>query len=369
MIPKILHFCFGLSPKGGDWGLTHYACVKSAIDRIKPEQAFLYFEFRPSGSFWELTTKIVECQQVTAPRSIFGNPLIHYAHRADVVRLEKLLSIGGIYLDCDVFVHRNFDDLLNNAVVMGRQEEQGLCNAVMLAEPGAAFLHRWYDEYRSFRSTGHDRYWAEHSVIVPHKLARAHPDELTILGPEAFFRPSWEKDDLKSIFESSDPISNEGAYANHLWESWAWLAYLRDLTPGRVRAKDSNFHSWVRPLIADLPDDLGARPIITRARNNISMFVGSDHFRKTVRHLNYRARQRIRKAVPIVRHRHLLLDKVTGAAAAFAKVGSQSKENLIASLHRRRTFQSVYRNQLWGVDDESRFFPGRTQEVTLPTII
>ena len=33
--------------------------------------------------------------------TIFGHPLIHFAHRADVVRLEKLLCIDGIYLDCD----------------------------------------------------------------------------------------------------------------------------------------------------------------------------------------------------------------------------------------------------------------------------
>jgi hypothetical protein len=359
MIPKILHFCFGLSPKGGDWGLAHYACVKSAVHRIKPKQAFLYFEYTPNGPFWELTTKIVECRQITAPRSIFGNPLLHYAHRADVVRLQKLLSTGGIYLDCDVFVHRDFDNLLGgSAVVMGREESYGLCNAVVLAEPGATFLRRWYDEYRSFRSKGHDQYWGEHSVIVPQKLALAHPDELTILGPEAFFRPSWKKDDLMSIFESSEPVSDTEAYANHLWESHTWLAYLRDLTPGYVRAKDSNFHSWVRPLIADLPDDFGARSIIARARSNISMFVGSDHLRKSSRELYHRTRSRVRRAVPIIRYRRQPLDKVVAAGAAFAKAGSRPNDNFIARLHRRRTFQAIYRDRLWAAEDEGPYFSG-----------
>src|SRR5215831_12654750 len=118
MIPKILHFCFGLSLKGGDWSLVHHACVKSAVERLKPDQAFLYFEYEPRGPYWDLTRKLVRCERITAPRTVFGNPLIHYAHRADVVRLQKLIEVGGIYLDCDVLVHRDFDDLLDNSVVL-----------------------------------------------------------------------------------------------------------------------------------------------------------------------------------------------------------------------------------------------------------
>jgi hypothetical protein len=155
MIPKILHFCFGLSRKRGEFGLAHYACVKSAIERIKPKHAFFYFEYRPRGPFWDLTSKMVDCKQITAPRSVFGNPLLHYAHRADVFRLQQLIEVGGIYLDCDVFIHRDFDDLLNNSVVLGQEGEDetiGLCNAVILAEPGARFLRRWYSQYSRFRS-------------------------------------------------------------------------------------------------------------------------------------------------------------------------------------------------------------------------
>ena len=273
MIPKILHFCFGLSSKGGgDWGLAHYACVRSAVERIEPDRAFLYFEYAPRGPYWDLTTKILECQKITAPRSVFGKPLLHYAHRADVLRLEKLIAIGGIYLDCDVFVHRNFDDLLDNSVVLGQEGEKGefgLCNAVILAEPGAAFLRRWYSEYESFRSRGHDQFWSEHSVDVPRKLAQLHRDELTILGPRAFFWPTWEEAGLNRIFSSDEPIPMDGVYANHLWESWAWSDYLSGLTPARVRTIDSNFHFWIRPLIGDLPGNLGARSMTARIISRI----------------------------------------------------------------------------------------------------
>jgi hypothetical protein len=52
---------------GGDWGLAHYACIKSAVERIKPQKAFLYFEYEPTGPWWDLTTKIVTCKRITAP--------------------------------------------------------------------------------------------------------------------------------------------------------------------------------------------------------------------------------------------------------------------------------------------------------------
>jgi hypothetical protein len=47
------------------------------------------------------------------------------------------------------------------------------------------------------------------------------------------------------------------AYATHLWESLAWEPYLEDLTPGQVRAVDTNFHYWARPMLETLPDNYG----------------------------------------------------------------------------------------------------------------
>jgi hypothetical protein len=181
--------------------------------------------------------------------------------------LEKLLEVGGIYLDSDVFVHRSFDDLLSSSVVLGQEGnggQYGLCNAVILAEAQAPFLRRWYGEYRSFRSKGSDDFWNEHSVQIPFRLAREFPDELTVLPDRAFFWPTWEKEGLKKIFRSVDPILSPGAYATHLWERLAWEPYLEHLTPKRVRSLDSNFHNWVRPMIAELPADHGAATRITR---------------------------------------------------------------------------------------------------------
>lgn len=254
---------------GKPWSLIHYACVKSAIERIKPMDVFFYCHFEPTGPWWELTRELVTVEKIKSPTQVFGNALLHPAHRADVVRLEKLLSVGGIYLDADVFVHRNFDPLLRYSAVLGEQRVKGtvtgLCNAVILAEPGAPFLEKWYASYRSFRSKGYDDHWDEHSVKIPYQLSKEYPTEITTVPHRAFFEPTFLAEDLKRIFVSPEGLDLSAAYATHLWETFAWNRYLEHLTPGRVRKLDSNFHYWVRPMIETLPDDFGGPTAAARA--------------------------------------------------------------------------------------------------------
>jgi hypothetical protein len=286
-IPKIVHYCFGLSSNFGykPWSLVHYVCVRSAINKIRPEKAYLYYEYEPSGPWWELTKPLVELVKIKAPREIFGRPLTNVAHRADVIRLEKLIEYGGIYLDCDVLVHRNFDDLLDNSFVISQEgvnaeQISSLSNAVLLAEPSAPFAKRWYQEYRSF--TG--EFWAEHSTHLPLKLAGTFPHEVTVLPYSAFCWPLWHESHLKKIYEPGHPRIENGAYGNHLWETIAWEKYLENLTPRHVRLTASNFSEWARPLIVDLPNDFAAPSLlklsyskifnqVRRAKRGIARFV------------------------------------------------------------------------------------------------
>lgn len=261
-IPKILHYCFGMAADfgGKPWSLEHHVCVASAIERIRPEATYFYYEYEPQGPWWELTKALVTPVAIRAPREIFGRPVDHPAHRADVVRLEKLIEHGGIYLDSDVFVHRDFADLLDNSTVLGTEAMgrtvYGTANAVIVAEPQAPFLRRWYARYDTFRGSK-GRYWSEHSVQLPNRLAQQHGDEVTILGPRAFFHPIWLLTELERIFHSTETIVFDDTYATHLWDGRSWR-YTHGLTPGDVRRHPSNFHRWAEPHLAGLPDDYGA---------------------------------------------------------------------------------------------------------------
>ena len=254
-IPKIVHFCFGLSADFGfrPWSLVHYASVRSAYERIKPDAIFFYFEHEPKGPWWDITLPFIQPVKVAAPRTIFGRPLRLVQHRADVLRLEKLIEHGGIYLDSDIVVLRDFNDLLENDFVISEEGpggSHGLSNAVLLSSPGATFAKRWYNKYSTFS----DKNWTEYSVQLPKLLATDHPAEVTVLPHTSFAWPLHYRDHLKWIFESDRPV-HEPAYTRHFWESLSWSKYLENLTPGEVRRANTNFGKWVAPLLSGLPDD------------------------------------------------------------------------------------------------------------------
>jgi hypothetical protein len=77
VIPTILHFCVRAFSDGRRLGARTLSCVKSAVERIKPEQAFSYFGYPPNDRWWGLTTEIVTCERITAPaRSLAIRKLI-----------------------------------------------------------------------------------------------------------------------------------------------------------------------------------------------------------------------------------------------------------------------------------------------------
>ena len=276
-------------------------------------------------------SKLVTSKKIEAPREIFGNPLFHVAHRSDVLRLQKLIEHGGIYLDTDVFVHRDFDDLLNNSVVLGQEGvdgDVGLANAVILAEPNAPFLCRWFEEYRSFRSKGNDEFWSEHSVVLPQRLAREHPEEITILPHTAFFWPLWSEEHLVWIFESRKLIPLDNAYCTHLWEAQSWR-YFDGLTVQELRSVYCNFHRWARPLIIDVPNGYGALPFVDRMR---------------------RAWKRIRRKLGRAK-RHLGRRSVQAGTFVRSVVFGDRK-------FRQDIFRNVYQRNLWGNDGHSKYFSG-----------
>lgn len=58
----------------------------------------------PRGPWFDLLRPHLELIKTHVPDSIMGNPLSHFAHKSDVIRLNALLASGGIYLDIDMFV-------------------------------------------------------------------------------------------------------------------------------------------------------------------------------------------------------------------------------------------------------------------------
>ena len=247
MIPNRFHFCYGLAPAPQDFLYVHYLAIYSAIVLNRPERATVYYHYEPKGKWWQEAHALADFQQVDPPAEIHGRPLKHFAHQADVLRLQRLLQDGGIYLDVDTLCLRPFAPLLEHKTVMGLQPGRGLCNATILSEADAPFLRKWLDSYRSFRSVGHDRYWDEHSVIVPNALARLEEmrSHVTVMPSHAFFYPNFTH--WRTLF-GPDITGFAQSYSVHLWETFS-LPQLRLMTPQAVAEGTSAYAQLARKVL------------------------------------------------------------------------------------------------------------------------
>ena len=230
MIPKIIHFVYGLEQDfgGKEFSFVHWAAIKSAAKMNPGFEVIYWYKYLPDNYYFEDIRNIVTLRQIEPPNEVFGNALCHVAHKADVVRLSILKEMGGVYLDMDTITVKGFNDLLSNQCVLGRESlddnETGLCNAVMLAESNSKFIDVWIDSYKTFRSKGRDEFWGEHSVKMPLLLSKSLSDYVTLLPRECFFYPDWGRNGLKKMFYENHVFPD--AYVHHLWESLSWGALL-----------------------------------------------------------------------------------------------------------------------------------------------
>lgn len=277
MIPNIMHFVFGMAPDFGGmpFSLVDYLAIKSAVEINNPDMVLFHYEYEPTGTWWEKAKPLVVLNKIKAPGTFKGRPLYHVAHKADVVRLQALKETGGIYLDLDTICVAPLDELFDHACIIGQEMKppydpknwrqkfkqairknfqskelkkiNGLCNAVLLAEKDSDFINLWLDSYATFRSKGYDKYWNEHSVHIPLKLAEEYPDKVTILNPNAFFYPLYNKPGLEDMFEKVTYFP--GAYLHHLWEHFSWDNYLSRLTRKDIFEKDTTYNCIARKFL------------------------------------------------------------------------------------------------------------------------
>ncbi|CAO3607246.1 unnamed protein product [Mucor hiemalis] len=248
-IPKIVHFVYGLRDPEPTLDLIHYTAIKSAHDVLKPDKIMFHYHHMPVGENFERAKPMLSLRQVPLVTTVFDKPVTHYAHKADVVRLQVLEKYGGIYLDLDLISLKPIDHLLDREFVMAQEGVEGsigLCNAMIMARPRSRFVQRWYSTYASFDSTN----WNYHSVILPGNLAPFFPKEITVLNHTAYFWPLWDSHGLRALYleKSYDFSANLGT---HVWESAANKNLMKDISEKVVMEIDNSLYCQLRPFLLD----------------------------------------------------------------------------------------------------------------------
>ena len=85
---------------------------------------------------------------------IHSHPFVEAAYKAkkwayvsDYIRMYAIYNYGGIYLDTDVLVLDNFDDMLDNKAFVGYEHPDYPFTAVFGAEPKHPFIKKILDSY------------------------------------------------------------------------------------------------------------------------------------------------------------------------------------------------------------------------------
>lgn len=251
-VPKVIHFIFGLSPDfgGKPFNVMHKIAVLSAIEKIRPEEVFFHYHYKPnSPSFLEIEN-LVTLKKIDLPSEFMGRKLTHFAHKADITRMGILKELGGIYLDLDTITVKPFEDMLDSSFSIGLQivgKVDGLCNAVMISAPNDPFLSSWLDHYARFS----DKTWDQFSVQLPYVMWRSGHWSVNVQPHDRFHWPSWDEVGLRLMFEENHVFQN--AVCHHLWESYSYAKYFKSSDPEAVlnwiRVGKSTYCRLARPYV------------------------------------------------------------------------------------------------------------------------
>lgn len=248
-VPDVFHFVFGLVPQREPLHLVHYLCLESCRRVNRPQAICFHYRYEPHGPWWErikphLTLRCVAGASAIPDAALYDatpeGRLIRdagwtYAHEADFLRLAILLEQGGVYADMDtLFVQPLPRHLFGKAFVLGEEApvpgEDGvlrpsLCNALIMAQPAAAFARRW----QGTMSQTFDGTWSRHSCQEAVRLWGEMPDALYVVPQNYFFKHAATRRGVRTLLEGFDPDIAD-VYSLHLWSHLWWDAWRTDFT-------------------------------------------------------------------------------------------------------------------------------------------
>jgi mannosyltransferase OCH1-like enzyme len=223
-IPKLIHLLyFGETP----FHNYHFRCVNSMLKYMPDYKINIYNTKEPiANEYWNniKKNKNVEIKPIVVPEFFDDYKLTSFQYKADVVRLELLYEYGGIYLDLDMLIVNNFEEVFNNGKDLyickeTSTENSGLINAFLACKPKNEFLKIWLD---NFKTGLRMNIWAYHirdtnKMLIennPHYLLKYNID---ILGNHTFFPVSWTD---TNAFENKNPVLfDSNTYGVHLFET------------------------------------------------------------------------------------------------------------------------------------------------------
>jgi len=230
MIPKLIHFVYGLKPKNtGSFWWVFYKAVATAKKHNPDCEIVLHYHYEPQGPWWDKTKELVTLNSIELPTHIGKKPIKKYAHAGDKIRMEVLLNEGGHYLDIDTVTVKPSSVFRSEETVLGYQCADTICNATMMTIPQSFFFKQWIAKYEeAFDPDG----WSEASLLLPYKLWGQMPWAVKVLPRESWFLPRTATF-FKEMFKGDKPLDPR-IYSVHLWNNGGGGSIMKDIGPSYI---------------------------------------------------------------------------------------------------------------------------------------
>lgn len=139
-IPKKIHYCwFGTKEKP----YIVKKCIKSWKENLKEYEIIEWNEDNFDITSNEFVRQAYNCGK--------------FAFVSDYVRIYALYNYGGIYLDTDVEIIKEFtDDILENDSFWGFEEKNFIATSTIGAKKGNEFINKFLDSYNNKKFINND---------------------------------------------------------------------------------------------------------------------------------------------------------------------------------------------------------------------
>jgi len=214
-IPKKIHYCwFGKNPIS-PLGLR---CIDTWRSKLPDYELILWNE---------------DNTDLTHPFTQYAYSNQKWAFVSDYVRLKAIYDHGGIYLDTDMFMLKNLDELLDRDFFIGAERNDLISCGIIAATAGHSVIERALNYYNEHPLT--EKYFRlaiprvmTRAIEAQYKIQEASFDEvfeierLTIYPPNYFYPLPYVKD--RPFEKKFLDYAKEETYAIHLWEG-SWVSY------------------------------------------------------------------------------------------------------------------------------------------------
>ena len=255
-VPRLAHIVW-LFNQPKNFTFAHVITFLSIQLYFKPEEIIIWYSnSTPVGPWWEFTklrVPNIELIQIDVPRKVYGRSIELVQHQSDIVRIEVLIQLGGLYVDLDVVLLKPLTPLLRYNLTQGAESQNRLGSGFILAAKNTTFLRIWHGQYRTFDDSDYNG----HAIRLPMELAQSkvNPkhDPIIHINWLHIQRPNWEE--KRWLFEVGKLWDWRQNYAIHFWSKGRKQI---DYNPDNIRTLNSTLGEVFRHIYYGNSDILPA---------------------------------------------------------------------------------------------------------------